>query len=525
MTRYSLRKSSPARSRADLVVVGVCRREPAETGRKRGAPAPVVAPVVAPGGEAVAAAYGSGFGPLLASLRLTGAEGECVVIPTGGTVKSGLLMLVGLGPERSLDRLAVRRGAAVAARSAGNVSSVALALPARDAGEVTEVVRGFRSGSYRFERPRPDGAEGRGRTKPDREEEPRPGFTDVVVLSDLARTEAAGTALTEALVLADAVDLVRDLTNTPPNLLGPAELADAAVSALQHTSVSVEVLEEQELRELGCGGILAVGSGSTRPPKLVRMTYVPRRPRARVALVGKGITFDSGGLTIKGGSSMAHMKLDMAGAASVVAAIRAVAALELPVAVTAYAPLAENMVSGTAMRPGDVFTSYSGKTVEITNADAEGRLVLGDALAKAAEDEPDAICEISTLTGACETALGSRIAGLFGTDDEVERTRSAAASAGERVWPLPVTERTREAVRTESRVADLLQHRWVRWGSASWAAAFLMEFVADRPFCHIDVAGPAWNDGGPWGEVPKGATGFGVPTLVEWVRARGAEVG
>ncbi len=181
--------------------------------------------------------------------------------------------------------------------------------------------------------------------------------------------------------------------------------------------------------------------------------------------------------------------------------------------------MAENMVSGTAMRPGDVLTMFNGKTVEVTNTDAEGRLILADALAMAAEDEPDAIIDVATLTGPCIVALGEKVAGVFGDDATTAAVSAAAAASGELLWRLPIPDETREAVRTESKIADVLQHNWVRWGSALFAAAFLEEFVDDRPWAHLDIAGPAWNTGGAWGHVTPGATGYGISTLVEYVAA------
>ncbi len=191
-------------------------------------------------------------------------------------------------------------------------------------------------------------------------------------------------------------------------------------------------------------------------------------------------------------------------------------------AVTTYAPMAENMVSGSAMRPGDVLTMFNGKTVEVTNTDAEGRLILADAIAMAAEDEPDAIVDVATLTGPCIVALGEKVAGLFGDDETTAALASAADASGEMLWRLPIPDETRQEVRTESKIADVLQHNWVRWGSALFAAAFLEEFTGDRPWAHLDIAGPAWNTGGPWGHVPSGATGYGISTLVEYVAALAA---
>ncbi|HWU32721.1 MAG TPA: M17 family metallopeptidase, partial [Marmoricola sp.] len=288
---------------------------------------------------------------------------------------------------------------------------------------------------------------------------------------------------------------------------------------VSQAGVEAEVLEPRDLKRLGCGGILTVGQASSNPPRLLRMNWSHPQAKVRVALVGKGITYDSGGLTIKPGSSMATMKYDMAGAAAVIAATRAIAELNLPVDLLAYAPMAENAISGDAARPGDVITMRNSQTVEITNTDAEGRLILGDALALAAENKPDLILEISTLTGACMVALGDQIAGLFGDDEAVALVEGAAHDAREAVWRLPLPDRTIAKIKSESKVADLLQADWVRWGAASYAAAFLTQFIGEIPFAHIDAAGPAWNGRGPQGDRPSGATGFGVRTLVAAVEA------
>ncbi|KAJ1684168.1 hypothetical protein LUZ63_020461 [Rhynchospora breviuscula] len=506
VTSYSLRKADPVKTRADAVVVGVQAVDGA----------PVLA---GGGGAAVAKALGRGLAPLLARMKVTGASGEAVRVPTGGALTSPLLVLVGLGDPGAATSESLRRAAGVAARNLANASSVAVALPAEDAGSVRAVTDGLRSGAYAVQRVAPAPTKGSPARRRAAEED---GVAEVAVLSDCARQQACRQAFDTALLVADLADVARAWVNTPPNLLGPVELATQmadlrTAGSRARRAVEVEVVEEDELRALGCGGILGVSSGSSRPARLVRMTYRPKGATRHVALVGKGITYDSGGLTIKPGSSMKTMKTDMAGAASVVAATYAVAELELPVAVTAYAPLAENMLSGAALRPGDVLRMYDGQTVEVQNTDAEGRLVLADALAMAAELEPDAIVEMSTLTGACVTALGERIAGLFGEDATVAGVERAAAATGELLWRLPVPESTLEAIRTESSIADLLQHNWVRWGSSSWAAAFLAQFVKGREWAHLDIAGPSYNSGGAWGHTPSGATGFGVRTLVEYV--------
>lgn len=501
MTTYTLRKGAPDRTRTDLVVIGVA------TGKSG-------ALVAAPGAEAVADAYGRKFAPLLASMGFGGGFGEVVKVPTHGTINAAQLLAVGLGPRDELTTEKVRRAAGVAARNLGNAASVALALPAVDAAHVRAVADGFRSGLYRFDTYKSKSST----SKAARSKVGRSGaVADVVVLSDVARRADAIAAVTTSGIVGDLVARARDWVNTPANDLVPVGFAAEIEELTRGTDVGYEMLDVEALAALGCGGILAVGRGSENPPCLVKLTWRPEGATRSVALVGKGITYDSGGLNIKPGSSMTTQKTDMAGAAAVVAAIHAIAALDLPVSVTAYLPLAENMISGSAMRPGDVLTTLSGKTVEVLNTDAEGRLVLADALTMAVRDEPDSIINIATLTGPCVVALGEKIAGLFGDDETVAALQDAAEATGELLWRLPIPDEQRTKVRTDSKVADLLQHDWVRWGSALYAAAFLEHFVEERPWAHLDIAGPAYNSGAPWGHVPSGGTGFSVPTIVEYV--------
>ena len=349
---------------------------------------------------------------------------------------------------------------------------------------------------------------------------PKPqGPSEVVVLSDAARTKAARTAFETAQVVGAATMLVRDWVNMPPGDLTPGKFADAVVA--EHRSrkpakVKISVTDEVALAKRGFGGIICVGQGSASPPRLVELTYAPRGAKTHLALVGKGITYDSGGLTIKAGASMVQMKSDMAGAAAVVAATFAIAELELPIQVTTLVPMAENMLSGSATRPGDVLTMYGGKTVEVLNTDAEGRLVLADALVLATEAKPDLIVDVATLTGACETALGDRVGGLLGNDDAlVAQAIGAGARAGEVYWPLPIPSEMPIKVRTYSKVADLMQHNVDLYGGALYAAAFLAEFVGEHRWAHFDIAGPAFNGRGPYGHVPSGGTGVAVSTLTE----------
>jgi leucyl aminopeptidase len=492
LTSYTLRKGAPEKSRADAVVIGVVRT--------------AKGPQPAPGGEGVASAYGRKFAPLLSTVGISGRLDEVAKVPTSGTLKSSMLVLVGMGDaDAALDPAAVRRAAGVAIRNVPNAATVALALPAADEHQVRAVVEGSMLGGYAFSRYKSAA--------------PTEVPGEVVVLTDTARSKASQRAVEVGQVVARATGLARDWVNTPAGDLTPELFADAVVAEHKLRKpgrVKVEVTDDAALRERGFGGIVGVGQGSANPPRLVRLTYSPRGAKTHLALVGKGITFDSGGLSIKPATAMTTMKCDMAGAAAVVAATFAIAELGLPVKVTAFAAMAENMVSGAATRPGDVLTMYGGSTVEVLNTDAEGRLVLGDALVLATEAEPHLVVDVATLTGACITALGDRVAGVLGNDDAfVARTIAAGARAGEVLWPLPITPEMTEKVRTASKVADLMQHNPDTFGGTLYAAAFLQEFVRGRTWAHLDIAGPGFNNGGPHGHVTSGGTGFTVATLVE----------
>ncbi len=497
MTNYTLSGASPAKTRADAVVVGVVQTAKSVE--------------LAVGAEEVAAAYGRKLAPLLASIAAKGKAGEVALIPTGGAISSPLLVLVGLGAKADVDHVVVRRAAGAAARAITNAASVALALPADSPQLVCAAAEGFALGGYTFTAYR-SGAKSE-------------GVGSVVVLSPQARKPETVAALEEAQVVTAAVMGARDWVNTPPGDLRPPAFAEAVRSDAKDLSkgakgvkVTVKVHDEVALAELGCGGILGVGQGSTAPPRLVELTYAPKGAVAHLALVGKGITFDSGGLTIKPGNSMDTMKLDMAGAAAVVQATFAIARLGLPIKVSTFAPMAENMPSGTAIRPGDVLTMYGGRTVEVVNTDAEGRLVLADALVRATEQKPDVILDVATLTGAMVVALGDRVGGVLGSDDIVAQVCAAGGRVGEAQWPMPITEEVVERV-NKSKIADLLQADWNRSGGGLYAAAFLEEFTADFAWAHLDIAGPAFNTGGAAGYWTPGGTGFAVATLVEYARS------
>lgn len=333
----------------------------------------------------------------------------------------------------------------------------------------------------------------------------------------LCRTESSEAALRRGLahseVVLSAVCAARDLVNASPSDLSPARFAEIVEAEAAELPIKIEVLNEKKLARGGYGGIMAVGQGSSRPPRLVRMSYRPRKATHHVVLVGKGITFDSGGLSLKTGAGMMTMKSDMAGAAAAAEATIAIAALKLPVAITTYLTLAENMPSATAQRPGDVITMFNGTTVEVLNTDAEGRLVMADALARSAEDEPDLLIDVATLTGAQIVALGYETAAAMANNDDVrQEIVDVAQRVGESVWPMPLPASLRPSL--DSKVADIA-NIGERMGGMLTAGLFLAEFVPpDVPWVHLDIAGPSFNDGPPRDYCPPGGTGVIVRTLI-----------
>ncbi|HET6825818.1 MAG TPA: leucyl aminopeptidase [Amnibacterium sp.] len=440
----------------------------------------------------------------LGALGVTAGAGDLVRLPAPAGVAARGLALVGLGGSVDVD--ALRGAAASAVRRLAGVTHVALALPATEEAAVAAVLEGAALGAYSF-------TEYRHATLA-KQKDPVERITVAGSASDAAVERAE--------VLAASVALVKDLVHTPPNDLPPAELADRAVAAVDGTGIASRVWDEAALEADGFGGILGVGSGSTRPPRLVRLAWAPADAERTVALVGKGITFDSGGLSLKPGPSMVGMKYDMTGAATVLGVVLAAARLRLPVGVTAWLCIAENMPSGSAVRPNDVLRIRGGRTVEVLNTDAEGRLVLADGLVAAGEEQPDVVIDVATLTGAIITALGNRTVGLMGEGPLVERTRAAAERAGELVWPLPLPDELRPLLNSD--VADIAN---VKIGSTAGGALiagwFLKEFVPQGPdgsrvpWVHLDIAGAANNGGAPYGATGSGPTGVMVGTLLALV--------
>jgi len=483
----SLRKANPAKVKAGAIVIGALQVE--------GKAQP------AAGSSAVVAAFGRRFSATLAGLGFTGAAGEVAKMPGPDGVAAQIVVVVGLGAADRLDTETLRRAAGTAVRQLAGTDTVAFALPAYTTADVRAVADGAALGAYAFARYRA-------------EDKPVP-IGRALIVTDLARDKATLASVRAAGVIAGAVARARDWVNTPPGDLVPAAFAESIQDLAAGTRLRVDVRDERWLAATGCGGILGVGQGSANPPRLVELRYRPRGASRHLALVGKGITFDSGGLSLKTAAGMTTMKCDMAGAAAVVAAMSAVAELELPVAVSGWACLAENMPSGNATRPGDVLTMYGGRTVEVLNTDAEGRLVLADGLGRASESSPDVLVDVATLTGACVVALGDRVTGVLSNDDRLQGDVCAvAADVGEAMWPLPIPEEMGEKVRA-SKIADLGNHNVDKFGGALYAAAFLREFVDDGiRWAHLDIAGPAFNESEPYGYTPRGGTGAAVRTLV-----------
>lgn len=439
----------------------------------------------------------------LQAVGATGKAGEVTTIPAPSGFKAGAVVGVGLGDRsKDISGEALRRAIGNAVRGATGKRKIAIAVPDDQASTLASIAMAARLGAYSFGEFKSDP------TSPVKSIAICPATVDADARMIVQRAEVIG----------EAVAFTRDLVNTPPNALAPADLAAAAREAVAELPVKVKVWDEKALEKDGCGGILGVGNGSSRPPRLVKMTYAPRGAGAHLALVGKGVTFDTGGISIKPAANMDEMKADMSGAAAVIGAMRAIAALGLPIKVTGWVPAAENMPSGTAQRPGDVLTTYSGTTVEVLNTDAEGRLILADALGMAVEESPDLIVDIATLTGAQRIALGSRTAGVMANDDDArEQVVAAATTAGEAMWPMPLPEDLRASL--DSATADIA-NIGDRLGGMLSAGVFLAEFIPERqPWVHIDVAGPAYNEKAAYGYTPKGGTGAGVRAFVALAEA------
>jgi leucyl aminopeptidase len=483
---FSLSATSPAKIDADLLGV------PVFAGR-----------VLGPGAKAVDKAMGGGLAEFMAEAGFDGKADETLAVPAAG-LGAKAAVLVGLGDRDKVTLEGLRRAAAALVRRGSKARVVATTLldaapPKVDRQAAAQAIaEGAALGAYRFLRYKKE---------PD-----APAVEQFQVLGK--RDAAVQAGLERGATTSRAVAWARDVVNEPAGALTPSVLAQEAHRLAERGGLAIEVFDEVAIANEGLGGLLGVSLGSEQPPRLIKLTYEPDGPASgTVALVGKGVTFDSGGLSIKPADGMETMKTDMSGAAAVIGAMSMLREVGVKTKVIAFVPTTENMPGGRAIKPGDVLKIRNGKTVEVLNTDAEGRLILADGLSLAAEEHPDAVIDLATLTGACIVALGLKVAGLMGNHDAwIDQVRRAADRAGESVWPLPLPKEYRKDI--DSEIADLKNITGSRWGGALTAGLFLAEFIGDLPWVHLDIAGPARAPSDD-GYVQKGGTGFGVRTLVE----------
>lgn len=445
-------------------------------------------------------AQGKKIASAAASLKFSANAGETISIPASIISLNGVLLVIGLGDAPSHETF--RRASGLAGRSALGAKKLSVIVDDENMDAVGAIAEGCLLGTYSFNEHRSTSMSAK-----------RESVKAISLVTSAAKNLVVRSAVERAEIVSKFVNHTRNLANTAPGHLPPAEVANYAAALAKENKLKIEVLDEKVLKRKGFGGIVGVGQGSVNPPRLIRIEYRPTKPVAHIAFVGKGITFDTGGISIKPHLSMHEMKADMAGAAAVINAIAAVAQLKIPVSITTYAACAENMPSGSAQRPGDVVTAYGGRTVEVLNTDAEGRLVLMDALVRAQEDKPDLIVDVATLTGAAVVALGRRIAAVMANHDDLRNhVVDAASRSGESMWPLPLPSEYR--VKLDSAVADIANIA-EPLGGTLYGGLFLKEFIkADQKWVHLDIAAPAFNSEGPFDYTPKGATGSAVRTLV-----------
>jgi leucyl aminopeptidase len=451
---------------------------------------------------------------ILKNLGATGKSNEIIKVPYS---KPQTIYFTGLGEtSKSYVPENLRRAAGSAARELAGQSAATFALPVSTLAQISAVAEGAALGAYAFN-------EFRSSTKSDFKEP----LEQIVIATKSTSDAAAKRALVRAEIIARNTAMVRDLINTPPSHLTPDSFCTRMKKLATPLGLKVEILNEATLKNQGYGGIIGVGQGSANPPRLLHISYTPSKARARYAFVGKGITFDTGGLALKPANGMEAMKSDMSGAAAVIGAIFAIAELKLPVAIDAWAPLAENMVSENATRPSDIISIYGGKTVEVLNPDAEGRLVLADAIVRAQEVAKkagglDGIIDVATLTGAQVVALGTRTSAVMTNNVEFsQQFLEASEKAGEAFWPMPLPEELRASL--DSPVADLA-NIGDRMGGMLVAGLFLKEFIEpDISWLHLDIAGPAYNESTPHGYTPVGGTGIALRSLVTLVESASSQ--
>jgi leucyl aminopeptidase len=457
-------------------------------------------------------ALGGSLGRLVQSKEFEGKANEVLLYHTQDKALAKRLVLVGLGKKNEVTLETIRQamGSAVKRVRQAKVGSFAVVLPTVKPGKLSWVevaqamVEGAILGSYQFTTYRSEAASGQ----------------DVTEMKILAPQKDQLRQVTEGVrrgvATAEATVFVRDLCNHPSNILTPTRVADEAKTVAKTDGITIKILEQKEMEQLGMGALLGVSRGSQEPPKFIILEYngTKKKDERPVVLVGKTITFDTGGISLKPAENMEHMKADMTGGAEVLASIRAAARLKLPLRLISILPVAENMPGGRAMKPGDIVTTLSGKTVEVQNTDAEGRLILADGLAYAMRYKPAALIDIATLTGACVVALGQFAIGMFGTDQALkEQVRKSGQRAGEKVWEMPLWEEYFEQLKSD--VADM-RNIGGRGGGMITAALFLSKFVGDCPWVHIDIASTDWSER-ERAYIPKGPTGIGTRLLLQYL--------
>ena len=512
--KISARTTQPLDLSADVVVMGTFSLPSAKgdkAGKKKKKDGDVARTGV-PFVDALDRALGGGVSRLLAKEEFTGKKDQTLSVPTLGRLPAAKLVLLGLGDRDKAGPGEVRTFAAKAARiaNAEKAKTLVLALPDGLESRLRTIGEGLELGAYRFTK----------YLTGDRK--PKETLDEVTVASERRFPPDAKRALALGQGIAAGVNLARDLSNEPPNVMFPQAMAEAAEKAAKDYKLKVTVFDDEEIEKRGMNLLHAVGRGSSHPPRLIHLSYVPsKKTKKRLVFVGKGITFDTGGISIKPATGMGDMKHDMSGAANVLGLMVAVAALKPSVEVHGLMSCAENMPDGNSYRPGDIWMSYEGKSVEIINTDAEGRLVLADALAYAAKElEPDLLVDNATLTGACVVALGMLYSAFYASnEDTAQRFASALKGSGENMWRMPLIEELREQLKTE--VADL-KHTGDRNGGSITAALFLREFIGKtKNWVHADIAGPAQAERA-YAWHGKGATGHGVLTFLSLIeRAAG----
>ena len=449
-------------------------------------------------GAAIDEALSNDLSDYLRASGFKAGAGDLLLVSAGDSVAAEAVAVVGLGPRDKADATLLRRAAGSAARRLVERSTLGVAVHQLVSGSGYAVAEGLLLGTYRFT---------------GYKSEPKTSKIQHILF-----TGDDGSAIDRAGIVAEATWLARDLVNEPASTLTPEALAQRAKESGEVAGFECTVWDETEIEANGFGGLLGVAQGSSNPPRFIQMRYAGSNATKKIALVGKGVTFDSGGLSLKDAANMETMKTDMGGAAAVIGAMTAIARLKPNIEVLAYVPATENMPSGTAIRPGDVLKHRGGKTTEVLNTDAEGRLILADALAYATEQEPEAIVDVATLTGSIMVALGKKATGLFSNDDALTgELQQASEAAGEPFWHMPLYDAYRKEL--DSEVADL-KNVGSRWGGATIAALFLREFVGeDIAWAHLDIAGAARAES-DYDENTKGGTGVAVRTLVNWVEGR-----